>query len=152
MGSPYVEAIYRRDSAGADVGGHRVGQAIRSPGRHRDVQPALARAAQHPVPLQRRVVDDRRQRLALAQRRDAADDVAGGALGGGGSAIAALGTPSAAAAAFSDSLDGTGSTATASPFGTARTRVLNTCSALTPCAGQFVDRLVAERLLRGSWW
>ena len=84
---------------------------------HRDVPAALARAAQHAIPMQRRAVDDGRQRLALAERGDAADDVAGGAFGRARSAIVALGTPSAAAAALSDSLDGTGSTATARPFG-----------------------------------
>ena len=121
---------------------------IRSCGCHGDIPAALARAAQHPVPAQRRAVDHGRQRLALAQRGDAADDVARRPFAlppgrpwspwhaqrrGGG---------------LQRQLDGTGSTATASPLGSAMTRVLKTCCGVdTLDPRELVDGLVAERLV-----
>ena len=63
--------------------------------------------------------------------------------------MVALATPSAAAAALRDSWDGTGSTATASPFGSAMTSVLKICSGSIPLRhpGELVDGLLAERLV-----
>src|ERR1700712_2314740 len=74
-----------------NVGGYRLGQADEVLRRHSDVPAALPCTAQHPVPRQRRDVDDRRQCLALAERRDTADDVARGSLSRGGLGHGGLG-------------------------------------------------------------
>ena len=50
--------------------------------RQRHIPAALTGAAQHPIEIQSRIVDHRRQPLALAQRRDTAQYVSGGAFGG----------------------------------------------------------------------
>src|SRR5690242_315058 len=58
----------RRLRLGADVGDGGPREPDQIPGRHGDVQPPLARAAQHTVPGERRAVENRGQLLALAQR------------------------------------------------------------------------------------
>ena len=67
------------------------------------------------------------------------------------SAIVAFATPSAAAAAFSDSFDRTGSTATPSPLGSEMTSVLKTWSGSRPrYAASSVTASSPNESLRGS--